>query len=105
MTNTNSQQGFIGTYTKGESKGIYSFTLNNTERKITEIKAVATLENPTYLTLSNDKKHLYLLAKDGQSGGLAAYSISENGELEPINSQLSDGSPPCHVSIDSQKRY
>jgi 6-phosphogluconolactonase len=105
MTNTNSLQGFIGTYTKGDSKGIYSFTLNSAEGKITDIKAVATLENPTYLTLSHDKKHLYSVAKDGQSGGLAAYSISENGDLVPINRQLSDGSSPCHVSIDSQKRY
>ncbi len=105
MTTTTTQLGYIGTYTKGDSKGIYRFTLNNAEGKITDITAVATLENPTYLTLSHDKKHLYSVAKDGQSGGLNSYSISENGELEPVNSQFSDGSSPCHVSIDSQKRY
>lgn len=105
MTNTNSQLGYIGTYTKGESKGIYSFILDSTEGKITDIKAVATLENPTYLTLSNDKKYLYSVAKDGKSGGLTAFSITDNGELTLINSQLSAGSPPCHVSIDSQNRY
>ncbi|MEH7112177.1 lactonase family protein [Neobacillus niacini] len=105
MTTTTTQLGYIGTYTKGDSKGIYRFTLNNAEGKITDITAVATLENPTYLTLSHDKKHLYSVAKDGQSGGLASYTISANGELTPINSQLSEGSPPCHVSIDSQKQY
>ncbi|MEH7010337.1 lactonase family protein [Neobacillus niacini] len=105
MTSTNLQLGYIGTYTKGESKGIYSFTLDSEEGKITDIKAVATLENPTYLTLSNDKKYLYSVAKDGNSGGLSAYSITDNGELTPINNHLSEGSPPCHVSVDSKKRY
>ncbi|MEH7249810.1 lactonase family protein [Neobacillus niacini] len=104
-TNTNTQIGYIGTYTKGDSKGIYRFTLNHAEGKITDITAVATLENPTYLILSHDKKHLYSVVKDGQSGGLASYTITENGELTPINSQLSEGSPPCHVSIDNQKQY
>jgi 6-phosphogluconolactonase len=105
MTISNTQQGFIGTYTKGDSKGIYSFTLNSAEGRITDIKAVATLENPTYLTLSHDKKYLYSVVKEGPSGGLAAYSISENGELTSINSQLSDGSSPCHVSVDSKNQY
>ena len=102
MTTTNSQLGYIGTYTKGDSKGIYSFFLNHAEGRITDIKAVAALENPTYLTLSHDKKNLYSVAKDGQSGGLVSYSIRENGDLAPINRQLSEGSSPCHVSIDRQ---
>ncbi|WP_045519173.1 lactonase family protein [Neobacillus niacini] len=105
MTSSNLQLGYIGTYTKGESKGIYKFTLDSDEGKITDIRAVATLENPTYLTLSNDKKYLYSVAKEGNFGGLSAYSITDNGELTPINNQLSEGSPPCHVSVDSMMRY
>lgn len=105
MTTNNLQHGFIGTYTKGDSKGIYRFTLNNTEGKITDIKAVATLENPTYLNLASNKKYLYAVVKEGNSGGLAAYSISDNGELQPVNRQLSDGSSPCHVSVDSKNQF
>ncbi len=33
--------GYIGTYTKGESKGIYTFTLDTDEAKITDIKLAA----------------------------------------------------------------
>jgi 6-phosphogluconolactonase len=105
MTSTNLQHGYIGTYTKGDSKGIYRFTLNNTEGKITDIKAVATLENPTYLNLSSSKEYLYAVVKEGNSGGLAAYSISGNGDLNPINRQLSEGSSPCHVSVDSKNQF
>ncbi|WHX99743.1 lactonase family protein [Neobacillus sp. DY30] len=104
MTSPNLLLGYIGTYTKGESEGIYSFTLNQAEGKITDIKAVAALENPTYLTLSNDQKYLFSVGKAGNNGGLASYSITGNGELTPINNQLSEGSPPCHVSVDSKNR-
>jgi 6-phosphogluconolactonase len=105
MTSPNLQLGYIGTYTKGESEGIYRFTLNRSEKRITDIKAVASIENPTYLTLSNDQKYLYAVGKEGNSGGLASYSITGIGELVPINNQLSDGSPPCHVSVDSKNQF
>ncbi|MEC1522293.1 lactonase family protein [Neobacillus niacini] len=105
MTSPNLQLGYIGTYTKGESEGIYSFTLNRSEKKITDIKAVAFIENPTYLTLSMDQKYLYAVGKEGNSGGLASFSITDNGELVPINKQLSEGSPPCHVSVDSKNQF
>lgn len=105
MTTPNLQLGYIGTYTKGESEGVYSFTLNRSENKITDIRAVANIENPTYLTLSNDQKYLYAVGKEGNSGGLASYSIADNGELTYINNQLSEGSPPCHVSVDSKNRF
>jgi 6-phosphogluconolactonase len=105
MTSTNLQTGYIGTYTKGDSKGIYKFTLNAAEGKITGIKEVAALENPTYLTLSNDQKYLYSVGKSGNLGGLASYSIADNGDLTAINNQLLEGSPPCHVSVDSKNRF
>ncbi|KLT18510.1 lactonase family protein [Neobacillus vireti] len=103
---TNSKfTGFIGTYTKGESKGIYSFSLDTDEAKITDIKVAAQAENPTYLTISNDNRFLYSVAKEGETGGVAAFSINESGELTAINRQMLDGSSPCHVSIDSKNNY
>lgn len=93
--------GYIGTYTKGESKGIYKFTLDTELKKLDNIEAAAELGNPTYLTISEDNRHLYSVIKDNEDGGVAAYSIDENDlSLQLINSQTSAGSPPCHVSID-----
>ncbi|WP_163183616.1 lactonase family protein [Neobacillus sedimentimangrovi] len=97
--------GYIGTYTKGDSKGIYSFTLNTKEGKIENIEVAAELFNPTYLAISKDNRYLYSVVKDGEEGGLKAFSIGENGKLTAINSQVSAGAPPCHVSIDSQNKY
>lgn len=97
--------GYVGTYTKGESKGIYSFTLDTSEGKISNVTLAAELENPTYLTISEDNQNLYSVVKEGDKGGIMAYSLdSETGALSPLNSQVSDGAPPCHVSVGSKKR-
>lgn len=97
--------GYVGTYTKGESKGIYSFTLDTSEGKISNVAIAAELDNPTYLAISEDNKNLYSVVKEGALGGVAAYSIdSEYGQLTLINSELSEGAPPCHVSVGSKKR-
>ncbi|MEH7440353.1 lactonase family protein [Neobacillus drentensis] len=105
MTNTNHYLGYIGTYTKGESKGIYSFTLNTDMAKIENVKVAAELENPTYVNISKDNRYLYSVVKEGENGGLAAFSIHEDGSLTAINRELSAGASHCHVSVDSQNRY
>ncbi|MBV7507069.1 lactonase family protein [Bacillus sp. sid0103] len=98
--------GYIGTYTKGDSKGVYSFSFDTDSAKISDIKAVANLENPTYVTISKDNQYLYAVMKEGDEGGVAAYSINKtSGELTPINKQLLPGSSPCHVSLDSTRKY
>lgn len=99
-------KGYIGTYTKGESKGIYSFTLDAEAAAISELKLAAELENPTYLTISANNKHLYSVVKEGDQGGVAAFTIEEDtGALTALNSQLSTGAPPCYVSVSPQNQY
>ncbi|WP_282141480.1 lactonase family protein [Cytobacillus oceanisediminis] len=97
-------RGYIGTYTKGESEGIYSFVLDAESGRISDVKTAAKLDNPTYLTISQDNQFLYSVAKEGESGGVAAYRLDSSGSLEKINSQVADGSPPCHVSVDTSVR-
>lgn len=93
--------GYIGTYTKGDSKGIYSFTLDAEKGELQEVKAAAELENPTYVTISKDNKFLYSVAKNGENGGIASYTInSANGDLKAVNQHFTMGASPCHVSIN-----
>ncbi len=105
MTNNQKYIGYIGTYTKGASKGIYSFTLDTNEARIVGINEAAQLENPTYLTISKDNRYLYSVAKEGETGGVATFSINGDGTLTELNRQLLPGSSPCHVSVDSNNRY
>ncbi|MEH7109029.1 lactonase family protein [Bacillus sp. JJ1764] len=96
--------GYIGTYTKGDSKGIYSFHLNP-EGKIENVQVAAELENPTYLNISKDNRFLYSVAKEGSNGGVASFSITEGGKLTPINKEVLDGASPCYVSVDSKSHF
>ncbi|MCM3568254.1 lactonase family protein [Neobacillus mesonae] len=98
-------KGFIGTYTKGDSKGIYSFTLNTDEGNIEDVQAAAELGNPTYLAISQDNQYLYSVVKDGDNGGVAAFSLGQTGELTELNRQLSPGASPCYVSVDHKNQY
>ncbi|MEN1937439.1 lactonase family protein [Paenibacillus sp. 102] len=93
--------GYIGTYTRGDSEGIYKFTLDTQIATIKEVSLAAKLDNPTYLAISEDNQFLYSVIKKGESGGVAAFSINyPTNSLEAINSQVLDGASPCHVSID-----
>ncbi|WP_342540289.1 lactonase family protein [Heyndrickxia sp. FSL K6-6286] len=96
--------GFIGTYTKGESEGIYTFSLDTEEARIQGVKLAASLDNPTYVTVSQDKQYLYSVVKEGEQGGAASFSIKNSGELEELNRELSPGASPCHISVDSKNK-
>ena len=53
------------------------------------------------MAISEDNRYLYSVAQDGKSGGVAAYKVTgETGELTFIDSQLQEGAPPCHVSVN-----
>ncbi|MDF9613206.1 lactonase family protein [Bacillus anthracis] len=94
--------GYVGTYTKENSEGIYKFTLDTEAKKISNVTLAAKLDNPTYVTINRNNEYLYSVVKEGESGGVAAYSInSKTGELTEENRQVVEGASPCHVSVDS----
>ncbi|MGJ7920174.1 lactonase family protein [Neobacillus sp. LXY-4] len=95
--------GFVGTYTKGASEGIYSFLLDIENQKIDAVKTAAKLDNPTYLTISRDNQFVYAVAKKDELGGISAFTLNkQTGDLTLLNSQFAVGAPPCHVSVDRQ---
>lgn len=103
---TNKFFGYVGTYTKAESKGIYRFVLDTEKERITDVIAVANIGNPTYIAISKDNKNLYSVVKEGDLGGISVFSINEeNGELDFVNTQMIEGASPCHVSVDADKHH
>lgn len=95
-------RGYVGTYTKGDSKGVYTFTLDTETAALSEAELVAEIQNPTYLSIDRKEETLFVVAKKGDSGGVASYDINkETGKLAIKSLQTSPGSSPCHVSIDA----
>lgn len=102
----NSYKGYIGTYTKKESKGIYSFTLDKETGLISNIKLAIETENPTYLTTNYETRKLYSVSnfKDENNnsfGGVSSFTINDDLTLTYLNTISSPGKSPCHVSLDN----
>ncbi len=98
---------FVGTYTDGASKGIYSLRFNPETGGLDSLNLAAELPNPSFLTISKDKQHLYAVQEtsdfDGLGGGVTAFKLN-NGMLEPQNSMGTGGPGPCHVSLSGDGR-
>lgn len=97
---------YVGTYTTGEGKGIYSFQMDLNTGIIDNVNLEAALGNPTYLDLDKGNKYLYSAIKKENYGGVAAFSINPiTKQLNPINYELTQGNSPCHVSLNSNNTY
>jgi 6-phosphogluconolactonase len=102
---------FVGTYTKkmghvdGKASGIYTTRLDFATGELTVVDSVGGIANPSFLTISPDKKHLYAVAENGGTpeepfGSVVAFKITEGGKLLKINEVPSQGAAPCFVSTD-----
>jgi 6-phosphogluconolactonase len=102
---------YVGTYTHGQSEGIYIFTFDALTGVLEPIGVSSKLENPSYLALSKNNKYLYTTAEvnelDGKKGGaVAAFSINNvTGNLEFLNYEYTKGKAPCHISVDKENKY
>lgn len=98
------QFGFVGTYTRETSEGVYRFTLDQTEGKLHNAKVAAKIGSPTYVTFDEQGNYLYSVAQNSDQGGIAAFEINkETGELRYLNRKLDDGAPPCHLSVSGDE--
>jgi len=97
---------YIGTYTSGDSKGIYLLDLDLKTGKLTSRGLAAETVNPSFLALHPGGDYLYAVNEvsqfDGKkSGGVTAFRIDkESGKLELLNQQASLGGAPCHLVVD-----
>ena len=93
---------FVGTYTDGESKGIYKLTFNASTGELSNKTLAAELDNPSFLKISDDRKNLYAVHEvadfDSLGGGVSAFLVKD-GILEFQNSRGTSGKHPCHVSL------
>lgn len=95
--------GFVGTTSTQGSRGVYRIGLDGESG---EIRVLDTRQayNSGYLTLSPDKKNLYVLSEgmtfQGKgSGGITAFSL-ENGSFQEQNAMVTGGQRPCFINCD-----
>ena len=95
---------YVGTYTKGMTDGIFVYSFDDHSGKLVDLKIPAVSNNPSFLTISADKKYLYSVGEldnldASRSGGVSAFRIEKSGQLTLINRVLTNGANPCHVCL------
>jgi 6-phosphogluconolactonase len=101
---------FAGTQTGASSKGIYAFQWDPAGGQLKELGLAVESNNPTFIALSPNGKHLYaaneIAEYDGaKTGSISAFTIDRaSAKLSPLNIVPSEGTGPCHVSLDQTGR-
>jgi 6-phosphogluconolactonase len=98
---------FAGTYTSGDSKGIYVYKFNTATGEVTPVSTVAS-DNPSYLAIAPGGSYLYAANESPAAGpgSVSAYSFSKTtGKLVFLDKQPSGGNSPCYVSVDAHRKW
>src|SRR5258708_40263865 len=96
---------YTGTYTKGDSKGIYAFRFDYATGALTPLGLAAETMNAPFLTLHPDGHHLYALTDIGTykkeaGGGVSAFEINPaTGKLKLLNQQSNKTLGAFHVGV------
>lgn len=91
----------VGTYTNGNSHGIYTFRFNGNTGESRLLDSIA-LPNPSFLTVSADLKHVYAVSEMNDSSAmlnLLAFDPA-GGKLRLLDRHPTFGTDPCHVATD-----
>lgn len=102
---------YIGTYTGGESEGIYLVEMDATTGALSPRNLAVKVENPSFIAAHPGKQYLYSVgqgtgAAGHQEGLVSAFTIHpEDGHLTLLNQQPTRGSGPCHIIVDRTGRH
>lgn len=92
----------LGGYTKRKSKGVYSIMLDTKKAELSNLTEVASVQNPTYITI-DEHGHLYTCAADGNGGGIAAFDFDGQAATH-LGNVTSTGAPLCYVAVDEERQ-
>ena len=92
---------FVGTYTRGASRGVYSVELDPESGALSEPRLAADAPNPTFVALSPDGAFLYAVC--ACDGWLSSFRVDPSTlALAPVQQVPADARPtPCHVSVNA----
>jgi 6-phosphogluconolactonase len=96
---------FVGTYTKGASRGIYSVTLDARTGVLGAPELAAQAPNPTFLALSPGREFLYAVCA-GPAWASSFRVDPAAGRLDPVQQEAPGAGPtPCHIAVDRSGRF
>lgn len=91
---------YVGTYTSGESEGIYRLEFDDETGTLTRAGLAVATENPSFLALHPAKPVLYASSRLSDGHATTAFRIDPGtGDMSPLNQQPAGGKGPCHVAV------
>jgi 6-phosphogluconolactonase len=103
---------YIGTYTSGESRGIYLLEFDPSSGRFRSAPALAGEgEQPSFLALHPNGRVLYAVNelrrfRGEPTGAVSAFAVdAATGRLALLNQQPSEGTDPCHLAVDPAGRH
>ncbi len=112
MSNAQDWIAFIGTYTHGASRGIYSLRYDSSTGKLAPLSVAAQTVSPSFLAVHPNGKWLYAVNESrryngiSNSGSVSAFVIDHKaGTLAPLNVVPSRGADPCHLVVDRSGKW
>ena len=97
---------YIGTYTKGNSEGIYAYRFDAASGHLSPLGAVAKIREPSFLAIHPNSRFLYAVSEiddydEDNNGSVSAFEIDrQSGAITPLNTVSSKGAWPCHLNVD-----
>jgi len=97
---------YVGTYTRGASKGIYLLELDLAAGKLQSVGLAGEAVNPSFVALHPSRPLLYTVGEIDQfagkkSGAVSAFSVDpKTGRLTLLSQESSQGTGPCHLAVD-----
>jgi 6-phosphogluconolactonase len=102
---------FFGTYTGGQSKGIYKCHFDLDSGVLSDLQVAAETVNPSFLAIHPTGQYLYAVGEisefNGQPvGAVSAFKIDpDTQQLTALNQQQSGGAGPCHLIVDRTGKF
>ena len=94
-----------GTYTDGDSRGIYRFTYDPATRSFESPTLLAELSNPSYGTTSQNQERHYFVVEDSD-GKVQTFNRSPAGDgLISQGSHSTQGVHPCYLALSPDEQH
>ncbi|MEJ2585049.1 MAG: lactonase family protein [Robiginitalea sp.] len=94
---------YLGTYTEGDSQGIYKYVLHK-DGTLNKVGLMAETVNPSYLAFSPDDKYLLAVNEvndSNETGYISSFRIGKD-TLTFLDQKPSGGAHPCHVATNGE---
>lgn len=95
---------FVGTYTNGESEGIYKYQIDS-EGRLLKIGLMAKANNPSFLAKTIDNKTLLAVDETDKNGTgfIKSYEVKEDTLLF-VSKSKSGGAHPCFITVNDKNQ-